>query len=138
MLVHCPIVFWTCAAAADVIGFTTGGALAAKVAFDTLALGCAAGFLTMIAGFIDFADLPKDSPARDTAVTHVMTTCGAWLVFLLALALHGFPPKAPVSIAALLATGTGFLTMVFGAWQGGRLVYEFGIGSHGRSGADRQ
>jgi uncharacterized membrane protein len=129
MLVHFPIVFWSCAVAADVVGLFTHAALAAELGFGTLALGFVTGLLAMIAGVLDFMDLSKDSPARDTAVMHLIVMCSAWLIFLVALALRGFPPNAPVPTAALIASATGFLAMVYGAWQGGRLVYEFGVGA---------
>ena len=111
MLVHFPIAFWSCALATDVIGMFTPASLPAGLAFGTLALGCASGLLAMIAGVFDFIAIPRDSPARDAAVMHFMVMCSAWLIFLLALALHGYPPKTPVSPAALLTTALGFFTM---------------------------
>jgi len=134
MLVHFPIVFWSCAFAADVVGQFTRTSLAAEVGFGTLALGCVSGLLAMIAGVFDLVDLPKDSPARDTAVMHLMAMCCAWLIFLVALALHGFPPTTPVSTVALIASVAGFLTMAYGAWLGGKLVYEFGVGTRPKAG----
>jgi uncharacterized membrane protein len=128
MLVHFPIVFWSCAVAADVVGRFSHAELASGVAFAMLALGCAAGLLAMIAGVVDFIDMPKDSPARDAAVLHLMAMCSAWLIFLVALALRGYPPTTPVSLAALMASAAGLLAMVYGAWLGGKLVYEFGVG----------
>jgi uncharacterized membrane protein len=83
----------------------------------------------MIAGAFEFIDIPRDSPERDAAVMHFMVMCSAWLIFLFALALHGYPPKIPVSPVALLTTALGFFTMVFGARLGGKLVYEFGVGT---------
>ena len=130
MLVHFPIVFWSCAVAADVVGQFTQPSLASGVALGALALGCASGLLAMIAGVLDFLDVPQDSPARGPAITHLMTMCSAWLIFLVALALHGYPPTTPVPIAALIASAAGFLAMAYGAWLGGKLVYEFGVGSH--------
>jgi uncharacterized membrane protein len=129
MVVHFPIVFWSCAIVADVVGPFTHASLAAELGFGTLALGCASGLLAMIAGVIDFVELPKDSPARDAAVMHLMAMGSAWVIFLLALALHGYPPKVPVSIAARATTAIGFVAMVYGAWLGGKLVYEFGVGT---------
>jgi len=114
--------------AADVAAMFIHSELAAGVAFGALALGCVSGLLAAIAGVIDFVDLPKESPARDAAVSHLMAMCSAWLIFLAALALHGYPPKTPVSLAALIASAAGFLTMACGAWLGGKLVYEFGVG----------
>ena len=129
MLVHFPIVFWSCAVVADAIGVFTNVPLAAELGFGTLALGCASGLLALIAGVIDFLDVPKDSPARDTAISHLMAMCSAWLIFLVALALRGLPPTTPVPIAALIASAAGFLVMAYGAWLGGKLVYEFGLGT---------
>jgi len=129
MLVHFPIVFWTCAVAADVVGMFTHADLAALVAFATLALGCATGLLAMIAGVLDFIDMPKELPARDAAVMHLMAMCSAWLIFLVALALRGYPPTTPVSLAALIASAAGLLAMTYGARLGGKLVYEFGVGA---------
>ena len=129
MLVHFPIAFWSCALAADAFCMFTQTALAAQLAVGALALGCASGLLAMITGVLDFAGLAKDSRARDPAVMHLMAMCSAWLVFLVALALHGFPPDLPLSVAALSATAAGFLIMAFGAWLGGKLVYEFGVGT---------
>jgi len=127
MLVHFPIVFWSCALAADVVGRFTHALLAAELASGSLALGCAMGLMAMIAGAFDFVALPQDSPARDTAVLHFMAMCSAWLIFLVALALRGYPPRPP-ALAALLATVAGFVTMAYGARLGGKLVYEFGVG----------
>ena len=132
MLVHFPIVFWSCAVTADVVGRFTHASLAAEVAFATLALGCVSGLLAMIAGVSDFVGLSRDSLARDTAVMHLVVMCSAWLIFLLALALRGFPPESPVSSVVLIANVIGFLAMACGARLGGKLVYEFGVGNkHG-------
>jgi uncharacterized membrane protein len=128
MLVHFPIVFWSCTLVADVVSLITGASLAADLAFWTLALGCVSGLLAMVAGIVDFLDVPRESLARDASVSHLVAMCSAWLVFLVALALHGYPPKTPVSPAALIASAAGFLTMAYGAWLGGRLVYRYRVG----------
>ncbi len=127
MLVHFPIVFWTCAPAAEVASLITRAPLAAELAAGSIALGCVSGLLAMIAGMIDLIELQRDSPARDVAALHFMAMCGAWLLFLVALALHGYPPR-PAGIAVLLTSGAGFLTMVYGARLGGKLVFELGVG----------
>ena len=129
MLVHFPIVFWSCAVAADVVGMFRYAEVAAAVAFGALALGCISGLLAVVAGVVDFVAMPKDSLARDPAISHLMAMCSAWLIFLVALALRGYPPTTPVTIASLIASATGFLAMAYGAWLGGKLVYEFGVGT---------
>jgi len=131
LLVHFPIVFWSCAVASDLVGLFTHASLAAELAFATLALGCISGLLAMIAGVLDFADLSRDSPARDAAVAHLLAMCSAWLIYVLALALRGYPPMSPVPLLAVITNTVGFLTMAFGAWLGGKLVYEFGVGNKG-------
>jgi len=129
MLVHFPIVFWSCALVADVVSIFLPESIAAVIAFGSLALGCITGLLAMIAGIVDFLGVPRDSPARDVSITHLMAMCSAWLVFLVALALHGYPPTTPVPPAALIASAAGFLAMAYGAWLGGKLVYEHGVGA---------
>ena len=132
MLVHFPIVFWSCTVAADVASLVLPGSFAAEIAFGALALGCITGLIAMAAGIVDFLGVSRDSPARDVSITHLMAMCSAWLVFLVALALHGFPPKTPVPLAALIASVAGFLAMAYGAWLGGKLVYEHGVGQERR------
>jgi uncharacterized membrane protein len=128
MLVHFPIALWTCALGADIAGLFIGGATPAELAFGAAALGCLSGLLAMLAGILDFAQLPKESPARDTAVSHMMIMCVAWLSFLAGLALRGYPPHAPAPVSAVILSGIGFAVMAAGAWTGGRLVYEYGVG----------
>ena len=128
MLVHFPIVFWSCTLVADVVSLITRASLATELAFGALAIGCVSGLLAMVAGIVDFLDVPRESPARDVSVSHLMAMCSAWLIFLVALALRGFPPTTPVTIAALIASAAGFLTMAYGAWLGGRLVYQYRVG----------
>jgi uncharacterized membrane protein len=57
-----------------------------------------------------------------------MAMCSAWLIFLLALALHGSPSMPEISILALVTTVVAFGVMAFGGWLGGKLVYKFGVG----------
>jgi len=128
MLVHFPIVFWSCAPVADVVSVITRAPFAAELAFGALTLGCITGLLAMVAGIVDFLDVPRESPAREVSVSHLTAMCSAWLVFLVALALHGYPPTTPVPLAALIASAAGFLAMVYGAWLGGRLVYQYRVG----------
>lgn len=129
MLVHFPIVFWSCALLADVVSVITQVPLAADLAFGALALGCITGLCAMVAGIVDFLDVPRESPARDVAISHLMAMCSAWLIFLVALALHGYPPKTPVSLAGLFASAAGFLAMAYGGWRGGQLVYQYRVGT---------
>ena len=129
MLVHFPIAFWSCGVVADVVSSFSPASLAATIAFGSLALGCFTGLLAMIAGIADFLDVARDTPARDVSITHLVAMCSAWLVFGVALALHGYPPKTPVPLAALITSAAGFMAMAYGGWLGGKLVYEHGVGT---------
>ena len=129
MLVHFPIVFWSCTLVADLASRVTHAPLAAEIAMGALSLGCISGLLAMVAGIVDFLDVPRDSPAREVAISHVMAMCSAWLIFGVSLALHGYPPKTPVSLAALIVSAAGLLAMAYGAWLGGKLVYQFRVGT---------
>lgn len=138
MLVHFPIAFWTTALGADLIGIVRSTPLVSTTAFWACALGCASGAAAMLAGVFDYRGLPDKSPARDTAVNHLMTMCGAWAVYFFSLVLRGYPAVAPTPPSAVVATLVGFVALAVGARSGGKLVYEFGVGQSRSSDASKK
>jgi len=132
MLVHFPIVLWTGAVATDVSGWLSGYAEWWTLSFGCLALGNVIALAAMLAGFLDYASIPRPHPARDVAVSHMLAMSTAWLIFLVSLALRGFPPKAPGSLWVTAVAVGGWCVMAFGGWLGGQLVYRFGVGVNER------
>jgi uncharacterized membrane protein len=127
MLVHLPIALWVLATACD--GLTLAGVGQAwPLAWLCLATGLAAALPAMAAGLADFAGL-EDS-AAPTATRHMTLMGLAWSAYLAALILRSdglAVREAPVPLA--MAAGlAGFVALIAGAIQGGRLVYTLGVG----------
>lgn len=132
MLVHFPVALWTLGIAADAGGLIAGQAWWWQLGFGCQALGVLAATLAMVAGLLDYATLPRDHPAQNTAVAHMLVMGSAWLCFLASLALRGPPRGTPSPLMALVAAAVGFVAMAAGGWLGGRLVYRFAVGVEGR------
>lgn len=131
MLVHFPVALWTLGFGADVGGLAAGADWWWRISFGCQALGVLTASVAMVAGVLDYAALPRDHAAQDTAVVHMLVMATAWLAYLASLALRGLPGVAPPPTAAVAAAGVGFAAMVVGGWLGGRLVYRFGVGVDG-------
>jgi len=129
MLVHFPVALWTVAAGADITGWIYGWPESWLISFVCQALGVVIAALAMLAGFFDFAAISRDEPAQGVAVSHLLAMGTAWLLFIVSLAMRGLPATNPPSIWATVTALVAWVVMAFGGWLGGRLVYEFGIGT---------
>ena len=128
LLVHFPVALWTVAAGADVAGWIYGWPEAWLVSFISQAVGIVMAGLAMVAGFFDFAGIPREEPAQGVAVSHLLAMSTAWLLFIVSIALRGLPATNPPSMWATVTAIVAWGVMAFGGWLGGRLVYEFGVG----------
>ena len=127
-LVHFPVALWSSGIAADLAGWWLGHPLCWILAFAALAAGCVMAVPAMIAGFLDFTAIPAGHPARDVAVNHMSAMGTAWILFVLSVALRGWPVEGPPAAWVSLVAAGGFAATALGGWLGGRLVYGFGIG----------
>lgn len=84
--------------------------------------------LAMMAGLIELPRIPEGRPMRDTYL-HIIAMLAAFTFFTTRLLLRqdSFQPLPPDTLSLVL-DGCGFLSLVFGGWLGGKLVYEHGIG----------
>lgn len=128
LLVHFPVALWTAAAVADVAGRIYGWPEAWLMSFVAQAAGIVIALLAMVAGFFDFAAIPRDDPAQGAAVSHLLAMSTAWMLFIVSVAMRGLPATDAPSIWATVVALVAWMVMAFGGWLGGRLVYEFGIG----------
>ncbi len=127
VLAHFPIALWTLAIGADLAGWQSGQQFWWPLGFGCQALGVVIAAIAMAAGLLDYAALARQHPAQDTAVRHFMAMSMAWVLFVFSLALRGGIYNPP-SVWAVLAALLGWLTMAYGGWMGGQLVYRFGVG----------
>lgn len=127
-LAHFPIALWTVAVPADLLGWWLGDAFWWQAAYWALAAGLAIGALAMLAGFLDYLGVPKDHPAQDTAVWHMMVMGAAWMLMLFSFAGRELSPEGAPPVWAAVLLLFAWFAVVFGGWLGGTLVYRYGVG----------
>lgn len=91
----------------------------------------------MLAGILDLKRVKGNATALPVAYRHITLIACAWLSYLVSLMLRLESLTTPPGLAAILATATGFVLLIIGAWHGAELVYGHGVGVH-RDGAKEQ
>lgn len=128
MLVHFPVACWTVGVAADLAGYASGHAGWWSFGLVCLNIGLVTGIAAILAGFLEFATLPKQHPAQATATLHMMWALVAWSFFALSLFLRSGSAAEQLSLWATAASLGGLAALLAAGWLGGRLVYRFGVG----------
>src|SRR5690348_7947824 len=122
MLIPFPIAFLiggTVADFAGTIGHRAGWSTGASY---LLIAGVVMALLAAVPGAVDyFRSVPPNSSGRKRATKHAIVMVSVVVIFIIAIALKGWPPReAGVVGLALEVIGAGALT--FGGWLGGTLV----------------
>lgn len=128
MVVHFPVALWTVSVAADAGGWIWRDPVFWTLSFYGQALGDLAGAAAILTGWLEFTTIPRAMPEQDVAAAHMLAMCGAWLAFLVSLALRQSPARAPSTIWPTAIAAAGWLAMAIGGWMGGKLVYRLGVG----------
>lgn len=128
-LVHFPVAFWIVAVGADLAGFASGQSGLWRLGAACLWIGAVTGIGAILAGFLEFARLPKRHPAQHTATRHMMWALAAWSLFVSSLLLRGGAAAEPPSLWALAVSLCGLASLLVAGWLGGRLVYSHGVGA---------
>ena len=125
--VHFPVVCWSFAVAADLVGLWLGET-AWTWSSGLLAADCAMAVLAVMAGMFELSHVPEGAPMRDAWV-HMVAMLAAFTLFTarLILRLDHLQPLAPDMMSLMLDAG-GFIGLAVGGWFGGRLVYGHGVG----------
>jgi uncharacterized membrane protein len=120
---------YTLAAALGVIGAAGGIEDAAgKGMWLALLGGLVAGAAAALTGLLDWLEIPRGTPLRRTATTHMLVMVTATVLFLVSALLQydGFHDGRVVGIA-LVTTLAGYAVLTFGGWLGGTLVFVHGM-----------
>lgn len=130
VMVTIPIGMFTAALASDIAYQVSGQIFWYEVAWWALLAGMVSALAAAVPGLIDYFAVARHTPARATAIAHLIINVTVVAVYTLSLwlrrdygALEGtawalaFGLEA-VSFAALGASG----------WLGGEMVYRFGLG----------
>lgn len=134
-LVHFPVACWTAAPLLDLGWLLTQAPAWWQASFWCIAVGVVMGLLAMCAGLMDLMSLAADHPGQAAAQRHMLLMGTAWCVYVAVLLLQR-PDRIPTPTQAWGALGLsalGFLLLGLGAYQGARLVYDFGVGQNRHS-----
>jgi uncharacterized membrane protein len=90
--------------------------------------GLALALPTALTGLLDWLDIPKGTPARTTATTHLLTMVSATIVFALTFVAHldGYDDGQIEGLALVLGLG-GEALLTAGGYIGGTIVFHYGV-----------
>jgi uncharacterized membrane protein len=130
VLVHFPVACWTAAPVTDMLFVWLREPAWWQISWWLLAIGCLTGLVAMSAGIVDLFAIPAQHPAQPVALRHILLMGSAWCVLLLDLLMRprSVMPDSLTVWFGLVLSASGWIVMLIGAYAGGRLVYEFGIG----------
>jgi nitrite reductase/ring-hydroxylating ferredoxin subunit/uncharacterized membrane protein len=122
MLIPFPIAFLLGGTVADFVGTIGDRAGWSTGASYLLIAGVAMALLAAVPGAVDyFRSVPPNSSGRKRATKHAIVNVSAVVIFIVAIALKGWPPRTAGAVVLVIeVVGAGLLT--FGGWLGGTLV----------------
>jgi uncharacterized membrane protein len=90
--------------------------------------GLALALPTALTGLLDWLGIPKGTPARTLATTHLIVMLSATTVFALAFVTHidGYDDGRVTALPLILALGAEGL-LALGGYLGGALVFVYGV-----------
>ncbi len=133
-LVHFPIAFLLSGTLAVILFRLWQKPFGERWGVYTLTAGWVLVLPALITGLIDKAALPPDSPENALANTHTTGMIAMWVLYGVALYLYVIWQKRDQLAGGRLWLWFGLLvlasaTLALAGHQGGRLVYEFGVGA---------
>lgn len=130
MLVHFPVATWFLATLADMASLFTNEQVG-WAAGVLLVTGTITALLAMTTGLLELGKIDAHSPAAKIANQHMILVMTSWSCYAVSLflRLNGTQLEQPGLIAIALSV-TGFVFLCGAGWLGGKLVYEYGVGTH--------
>jgi nitrite reductase/ring-hydroxylating ferredoxin subunit/uncharacterized membrane protein len=128
ILIPFPIAFLTGGTVADFVG--RFGDLPGwwTAASYLLIAGVITALVAAVPGIIDYLyTVPPDSSGKKRATKHAIVNVSSVVLFVIAVALKGWPPSRP-GVASLILELAGLGLLMFGGWLGGTLVHRNFIG----------
>lgn len=128
--VHFPIALLSISVLWDGLGLWTGTDLWWTTSYWTLVAGLVTSLPALASGFVEFVNLPSESPAGDMVIWHLTLTATAVTCFLGSfLVRDGVTAPTEGQLAGTLAFSiAGLALLVVGGHLGAKLVYEYGVG----------
>jgi uncharacterized membrane protein len=131
IIVHVPVATWLGALIFDLLSrFAFDGNAVVRLSFYSIALGLLSTLLAVPTGIADWSEIKKEKPAWKIGLSHMALNLVASAVFAVNLGLRvkTFQTADRVATVPLFASIAGVVFLVAGAYLGGRMVYDRGIG----------
>jgi uncharacterized membrane protein len=140
MLVHLPVGLWVGSFIFDIIGLASGDPITAKSMVVTswycILLGAIAAVPSAAAGLAELIDIPSNTTPFRLGVTHMTLNLLLLLGYVIQLVVRD--KGAPVvSTGVFVFNLIEFVVLLISGYLGGRMAYEFRIGSRQPSEAGR-
>jgi uncharacterized membrane protein len=130
MLIAFPVAFYTAALAGYIVYANNNDTFWFKLAYAANAAGVAMAVVAALPGFIDWLNIPSDSPAKKTGLFHMVAN-------VIALVCYGINfwiqcPKwdetNPLLGPAIILTALGFIITLVAGFLGWTLVQKHHVG----------
>lgn len=133
ILVHFPIAAWFISTIGDIAGLFTNEQVSWGAGV-LLVIGTITALFAMISGLIEFSKIDPQNPAMKIANQHMMFVMISWSFYAVSLFLRldGTNLGQPGAIAIIMSL-MGLISLCIAGWLGGKLVYEYGIGTQTRA-----
>ena len=131
IVVHVPVALWPGALLFDGLSrIGLGGNGMVQLSFYSIALGLLAALVAVPTGVLDWGEIRKEKPAWKLGLYHMAVNLVADLLFAINLGLRfqDFHTARTVAAAPLLLSAIGTVMLIGGAYLGGLMVYDHGIG----------
>jgi uncharacterized membrane protein len=127
MLVVFPLGLLAMAVIFDLFAFAFANGYWSEIAYWMIAAGVVTGLLAAPFGFIDWLVIPAKTRAKRIGAVHSLGNVLVVLLFGISWLLRGNAPRAPATLALVLAFAAGGLAL-FTGWLGGELVDRLSVG----------
>lgn len=131
-LVHFPIGFWTASLVFDILSVLRVETVTANyfvmMSWYCILFGVIAALPTAITGVAEFVTIPRSTKAQVLALGHMTLNVLLLAAYIVQLSLRN-TDALQVSTPALLANGFSFVMLGVSGYLGGKLAYEYRIGS---------
>ncbi len=129
MLVHFPVATLFLATLGDIASLFMDEQVS-RVAGVLLVIGTITTLLAMVAGLMELGKIDQQSPAMKVANQHMMLMMASWSFYAVSLFLRldGTHLGQPGMVAVAMSVA-GLIVLCIGGWLGGKLVYEYGVGT---------
>jgi uncharacterized membrane protein len=130
LLVTVPIGMFVATFAFDIASLTVEGRAFGRAATWLSALGIVTALVAAAAGVVDLLRIAKGTPARRTAVTHLILMDLVVVLFIVGFFVRRADETQYLDGTPMLAvvlSGVAVVLLLVGGWLGGKLVYGYGV-----------